>query len=402
MHHLNLKPVVVISTNTAWNIYNFRAGLVRALISNGFEVVAISPSDAYAERLKDLGCRHVALPMDNNGTNPAKDLLLVFRYFMILRRLRPVAFLGYTVKPNVYGALAAQILGIAVVNNIAGLGATFIRTTHVTRIVKALYKVALARAKHVFFQNPDDKKLFLQLGLVREEISALVPGSGVDLTHYPLSKARAVGERPFTFVLVCRVLRDKGVEEYVAAARTIRSTGANVRFQLLGPTSDSNPNAVPLEDIRQFEREGVIEYLGETDDVKPHLMNADCVVLPSYREGVPRSLLEAAAMARPIVATDVVGCREVVEDGVNGFLCRAKDPQDLAAKMRRMFELTDELRWAMGAAGRRKVENEFDEKLVIQKYLQALTPLVAVRETSVLEISESDDVLSQDERPTVV
>jgi glycosyltransferase involved in cell wall biosynthesis len=377
MPHRKVKPKIVISTNTAWNIYNFRAGLVRALVSQGYEVVALAPDDSYAPRLRELGCTHVSLPMDNNGTNPLRDLALTLRYFNALRRLRPVAYLGYTVKPNVYGSIAAQALGIAVINNIAGLGATFIKTNHVTKIVRGLYRVALARSHRVFFQNSEDQALFVESRLARPEVCGLVPGSGIDLTRYVPEAPEPFVQRGFRFLLVARMLRDKGVEEFAAAAKIIRGHFPEVRFQLLGSVNSNNSNGIALEKIRGWESEGLVEYLGTTDDVRSFLASADCVVLPSYREGVPRSLLEAAAMARPIVATDVVGCRDAVQDGVNGFLCKVRDAADLASKMMRMIELPEQQRLAMGAAGRQKVEKEFDEQLVIQKYLYALTSLMS-------------------------
>lgn len=372
------KPVVVISTNTAWNIFNFRAGLVRALIAKGYDVVAVAPHDEYAPRLSELGCRFVPLPMDNNGTNPFRDFVLLLRYFQILLSVRPAAFLSYTVKPNVYGSIAAQALGIPVLNNIAGLGATFIRTSHVTKIVRGLYRLALKHSYRVFFQNDDDRELFIKSGLVAPALTSLVPGSGIALENYPVVSPEPLQGRRFRFVLVARMLRDKGVEEYVQAVAIVRERFPETTFQLLGSLPRDNPNAVSAEQIQAWEKQGIVEYLGVTDDVRPFLQSADCVVLPSYREGVPRSLLEAAGMARPIVTTDVVGCREAVEHDVNGYLCKVKDPRDLAEKMMMMVAQGYEQRLLMGMAGRAKVEREFDEQLVIQKYLFALRELMVV------------------------
>jgi glycosyltransferase involved in cell wall biosynthesis len=370
-----MKNRIVISINTAWNIYNFRSGLVKALVEQGYEVVALTPHDEYARRLEELGCRHVSLPMDGNGTNPVRDLMLLLRYLVALRALRPAAYLGYTIKPNVYGSLAAQALGIPVVNNIAGLGATFIKDSYLTKLVRGLYKFALKRSHRIFFQNPDDQALFVQSGLVDHGVSDLLPGSGIDLQRYPANPPPAPSGRPFRFLLVGRMLRDKGVEEFAEAARLVRQQLPNVEFQLLGFVDPANPNSVPLERIEQWEREGLVRFLGKTDDVRTYLAQSDCVVLPSYREGVPRSLLEAAAMARPLIATDVVGCREAVDDGSNGFLCRAKDGADLAEKMLRMLALSPEQREAMGLAGRKKMETQFDEQIVIQRYLSALNAI---------------------------
>lgn len=372
-----MKQKIVISINTTWNIYNFRSGLVKALLDHGYEVIAIAPDDEYAPRLTEMGCKHIALPMDNNGSHPGRDFLLLVRYFRLLRTLKPAAFLGYTVKPNVYGSLAAQALGIPVINNIAGLGATFISKSYLTRIVRGLYRLALKRSSQVFFQNSEDRQLFVDSGLAPKERTALVPGSGVNLSRYSVEAPAPLEGRRFRFLLVGRMLRDKGVEEFAAAANMVRQRFPQIEFQLLGFVDFANANAIGMDRIQGWQQEGLVSYLGKTDDVRPYLGQADCVVLPSYREGVPRSLLEAAAMGRPIIATDVVGCREAVDDSVNGFLCEAKNAADLAEKMLRMIELTPAQRLAMGAAGRRKMEAEFDELLVIQKYLHAVSEVTA-------------------------
>ncbi|PUA16910.1 glycosyltransferase family 4 protein [Glaciimonas sp. PCH181] len=367
-----MKPKIVISINTAWNIFNFRSGLIKSLISQGYDVIAVAPNDEYSDRIKELGCKFINLHMDKNGSHPGRDLILLLRYFLILKNEKPHAFLGYTVKPNVYGSMAAQLLRIPVINNIAGLGATFIHTSFLTRIVRSLYKFALYRSHRVFFQNTDDQEMFIQAGLVRSEITDRVPGSGINMVHYQSALPISLFSRSFRFLLVARMLKDKGVNEFVDAARTVRQRFPETEFQLLGFVDAENANAISARQIKEWEDEGLIRYMGKTDDVRPYLSAADCVVLPSYREGVPRSLLEAAAMARPIITTDTVGCRDVVDDQVNGFLCRVKDANDLAEKMIAMVELCPEDRLKMGEAGKQKVKTEFDEKVVIQKYLEVI------------------------------
>lgn len=374
-----MNQKIVISVNTAWNVYNFRAGLIKALIGNGYEVVVVAPEDDYAWRLKALGCRFIHMPMDSNGTHPGRDFSLLMRYLRVLREVRPAAFLGYTIKPNVYGSMAAHTLGIPVINNIAGLGTTFINKGLLTYVVKELYRFSLRRSRRVFFQNADDQRLFTQAGLVNQGICDLLPGSGIDLTHYLPEPVPPLENRPFRFLLVARMLKDKGVEEYVAAASIVRQQSPNVEFQMLGFVDQANPNAISLERIQLWEKNGLVKYFGKTDDVRPYMAQADCIVLPSYREGVPHSLLEAAAMARPIIATDVAGCREVVAHDLNGLLCNVKDAQDLAAKMLQMNQLSPGQRYAMGMAGRRKVISQFDERIVILKYLDMIGEIAAAR-----------------------
>ncbi|MEB0014188.1 glycosyltransferase family 4 protein [Glaciimonas sp. Gout2] len=371
-----MNPKIIISINTAWNIFNFRSGLIKAFVAQGYQVVAVTPNDEYSERLKEFGCSVVNMPMDSNGRRPVRDLLMLIRYLFLLRSERPLVFLGYTVKPNIYGSIAAQILGIPVVNNISGLGATFINNNFLTRIVRCLYKFALHRSYRVFFQNEEDQRLFITTGLVRSEITDLLPGSGLDLSCYlPVSLSPLSG-RPFRFLLVARMLKDKGIREFVEAAKIVKECFPETEFQLLGAVNTANSNAISLETIEAWEDQGLVRYMGKTDNVRPYLIDSDCVVLPSYREGLPRSLLEAAAMARPIITTDTVGCRNVVDEGVSGFLCEVANANDLAKKMLEMIRLSPQKRLSMGEAGRRKVESEFDEKVVIQKYLDVVAAIL--------------------------
>nr|WP_217343863.1 glycosyltransferase family 4 protein [Noviherbaspirillum sp. L7-7A]MBV0877946.1 glycosyltransferase family 4 protein [Noviherbaspirillum sp. L7-7A] len=366
------RPTVLLSVNTAWNAWNFRTGLIDAIIGHGYRMVVAAPADPYAERLVAAGCEFIDLPMDSNGTHPGRDLRLLMRYLALFRQQAPAVYLGYTIKPNIYGSLAAQVLGIPVINNIAGLGAAFISDSMVTRVARLLYRTSLRRSARVFFQNPQDRSLFLEAGLARADVTDLLPGSGICLARYQVQPAASGAASP-CFLLVGRMLVNKGVVEFAEAARIVRRSLPQARFQLLGPVNEANSNLVPAHTIAAWEAERLVEYLGAVDDVRPHIAAADCVVLPSYREGVPRTLLEAAAIGRPIIATDVAGCVDVVEDGINGMLCRARDPADLADKMLRMAALPAAERERMGMAGRRKVEQQFDEALVIGKYLDAIT-----------------------------
>jgi glycosyltransferase involved in cell wall biosynthesis len=253
------------------------------------------------------------------------------------------------------------MLGIPVINNIAGLGAAFIDNSMVTRVARLLYRTALRRSSRVFFQNPHDHKLFVEAGLASAGVTDLLPGSGIAPGRYDAAPAPARGDgAPFRLLLDGRMLVNKGVVEFAEAARIVRQRFPDARFQLLGPVNVANPNRVPPQDIAAWQAEGLVEYLGAADDVRPHVAAADCVVLPSYREGVPRTLLEAAAMARPIVATRVPGCIDVVEDGVNGLLCEARTAPDLARAMLDMASLPLARRQRMGAAGRLKVLEEID------------------------------------------
>lgn len=371
------RPCVAISINTSWNIVNFRSGLIRRLQAEGYEVAALAPPDEHSEVLVEMGCRFVPLMMDNKGANPLRDLALLRRYLTALRQLRPVAYLGYTIKPNVYGSLAAQRLGIPTINNVSGLGTAFIRNSWLTPIVKQLYRTAFRRSERVFFQNEDDRRLFLSLGLAAPSRTGVLPGSGIDLTQF---KPMAIAPRPpgsRHFLLIARLLWDKGIAEYVAAARRVRAIYPDCRFQLLGFLDVENRTAVGRADVEGWVRDGTIEYLGATDDVRPYINAADCIVLPSYREGTARTLLEAAAMGKPLIATDVPGCNNVVAHGVNGYLAEVRNAGDLALQIETMAALASPEVAAMGRRSRAKVERDFDEGFVIERYLELLEPLRA-------------------------
>lgn len=364
---------VVISVNTSWNIVNFRSGLIAALQKHGYEVVAVAPIDQYSARLEQIGCRHVPLAMDNMGTSPASDLKLFFRYLAVFRKERPDVYLGWTIKPNVYGSLAAHILSIPAINNVSGLGTAFLHQGWLRRLVHMLYRVGLSRSRTVFFQNTDDCRLFADAGLVREAQAGILPGSGINLDAFAPQPPvqRAEGQGP-VFLLIARLLWDKGVGEFVEAARIVRQSAPNARFQLLGFLDVDNRTAVPRATVENWQAEGIIEYLGHTDNVRPYIASCDCVVLPSYREGTPRSLLEAAAMGRPLVTTDTTGCRDVVEHGVNGLLCAVRDAKDLAKQMLEISGLSVEQLGQMRKNSRLLAERKFDEQLVINAYLDAI------------------------------
>ena len=371
---MNSPARIVICSNTAWSLYNFRRALIRALVDDGFEVIVAAPLDVYANKVQGLGCRYIALPMDNRGTSPVRDLQLLVRLWRLLGRERPVAYLGYTIKPNIYGALAARALGIPTLCNVTGLGAAFIRDSWLTRVVKHLYRVAF-RSSSVIFENETDREFFVEERLVRGQQTLVMPTTGVDLAQFTPSSPRPV-DGQLHFLLVARMLWDKGVGEFIEAARRLRQSNPEVRFQLLGFLDVLNPAAIDRSVVEGWVAEGIVEYLGATEDVRPHLAAADCIVLPSYREGLPRSLIEAAAMGRPLIATDVPGCREVVDIGKNGFLVVPRDASSLAEAIAAFCELSHAQRSEMGVASRRKAVTEFDETVVVDRYRQEIAAMI--------------------------
>ena len=351
----------------AWKM---RSNLGFAFQKEGYEVVFICPYDKYSENIKKH-FKYYDIKLNTKGTNPIEDVLTIYNYYKIYKQIKVDVVLQYTIKPNIYGTIAASMLNIPIVNNIAGLGTLFIKQSIVTKIAKWLYKFSQKKANKIFFQNQDDFELFAKEELVERDKCDILPGSGVDINKFlPLEKKYDDGR--FRFLLIGRMLRDKGVLEYIEAARIIKQRYSNVEFGLLGEIGVSNMTAISHEEIKKWTDDGIVTYLGTSDDVGEEISKVDCIVLPSYREGTPRTLLEAASMAKPIVTTDVPGCRNVVDDGVNGYLCEVKNAYDLAVKMEMMLNLTNEQRKSMGNAGREKVVRYFDENIVINKYLEAI------------------------------
>ena len=370
------RPLHILMTaNAAWNIWNFRRPLVESLLGDGHRVTVVAPEDEAVPELVGSGCRFVPLSMNVKGLNPLQDFGLAVRLRRIFLLQRPDVVLGYTIKNNIFGAFAAKSLGIPFLPNVTGLGTAFLSSGLLQNLVEWLYRAAFASLPMVFFQNEDDQKLFLSRKLVNASQTALIPGSGIDLERFSVADYPVCD--PPVFLMIARLLRDKGVVEYAEAARMVRERYPKARFQLLGAAGAPNRTAINLANVLAWEQSHGIEYLGTSPDVRREITAAHCVVLPSYREGAPRTLIEAAALGRPLIATDVPGCRAVVDPGKTGFLCAPYDPGSLAAACLEFLSLSTERRRAMGLAGRMKMVREFDQSIVVAAYCRAISLVCA-------------------------
>ena len=370
---------ILMTVNAAWNIWNFRQPLVKALSADGHRITVLAPPDDSVADLERIGCRFRPLEMSVKGLNPVEDLKLQRRLKRIFLEERPDAILSFTIKNNIFGSQAARTAGVPFVPNVTGLGTAFLSGGLLQTIAEQLYRRAFGKLPIVFFQNEDDRDLFLDRKLVRSDTARLLPGSGIDLVRFARAEMPSA-DAPPVFLMIARLLRDKGVIEFVEAARQIKARHPAARFQLLGATGSENRSAIDIATVDAWVAEGVVEYLGTTNDVRPAIAAASCVVLPSYREGAPRTLIEAAAMARPLIATDVPGCRAVVDHDVSGFLCEVRNADSLATAMERLLALSPEARSEMGQAGRAKMEREFDQSLVVAAYREALVALMGKRQ----------------------
>ena len=356
--------------NSALTMMNFRLGLMKALTEQ-YEVVMITPEDCDLKPLKGTNIQFIPIVVDCKGTNPMRDMRLYRELKSIYAREQFGFIFHYTIKPIIYGSKAASVLGIKHIDVVTGLGYSFIKRNLLFYISCWMHKYALRNTDAIWFLNQDDCDCFVKWNLVPSSKTHVIHGEGVNTdffhaTHEP--------EEPFVFLHCGRMLRSKGVELYIHAAEKLKPVYPKVRWQLLGPLDALNPDAIRPAEMEEWVRSGVVEYLGVTKDVRPYLERCSCMVLPSYyMEGVPRSLMEAASMERPLVATDSVGCKDVVLDGVNGFLCEKRNMNSLAEAMRRMLEMPADKLHCMGKKGRELMLRKFDEKIVIAEYQKALT-----------------------------
>lgn len=365
----NRKIAVLASSKS---FLDSRKQLIYRLTDAGHEVSCIVPDLLAQNPVRDHGAAFYHLPLEKAGLNPFKDLQFLFCLKKLFRRLSPDMVLGYTIKPVIYGAMAARMVGVPEINAvIAGLGYAFVNESKHQKIAgilaKKLYKVALKSCRKVIFQNPDDLNEFLQWGIVGERQSCLVTGSGVDLDHFSLAEP-VPGP---VFVLIARMLKEKGILEFIQAASRLKKEFPATSFKIVGP-QEAGPSALTLEKVKELAEPAQIEVCGKTSDVRPFLQNSSLFVLPSYyREGVPRIILEAMAVGRGIITTDTPGCRETVIEGENGFLIPPRDADALYEAMKKPVE-SPALIKKMGRYSRRLAEEKFDVHRVNDLLMQQL------------------------------
>ncbi|MFM4841664.1 glycosyltransferase family 4 protein [Aeromonas veronii] len=367
---------IVISSNTSWSIFNFRLELVRFL-AKSYQVEIIAPKDPYSDKLRDMGFVVHEIDMASSSIAPFQDIATLLAYWKLLHKIKPDYYLGFTAKPNIYGGFIAGLIGCKVINNIAGLGRTFSSSGLLQSLMQLLYRVGLSRSQHVFFQNKDDQALFLGSGLLKNTHHSVLPGSGVDINRFTCKQVKSPcatdsASPSLVFLFSARLLLEKGIREYISATSQLKAIYPDCIFQVLGKQGGTAAE-LPKAELDEACQNGTIEYLGTTDNVVAVLHHADCFVLPSYyREGVPRSLLEAGSCGLPLITTDSVGCRETVMDGVNGYLISPRSSDALFDAMKKMVELDMSKRHEMGLASRHYMENHFSEALVLQQYQHVL------------------------------
>lgn len=376
-------PAIFIVSNGVKSLYNFRGDLVRKLIDDGWRVYALAPDYDVASRarIEELGAVPVLASMARNGMNPLHDLRTIFAVYREMRRVRPQVFFGYFMKPVIYGTVAAWLARVPRrVVLVAGLGTVYMdsdpampgKLRLLRRLVSGLYAIAFRLAHRVIFQNRDDLGMMVDAGICPLERAIVVDGSGVNLDHFALPAARYSSERPLTFVWTGRLLREKGVPELIEATEAVRARGGDVEVILVGGL-DSNPGSLTQDEIQSWHDEGIVNWVGVVEDVRPYLWRSDVFVLPSYyREGIPRSTQEAMATGLAVITTDTPGCRETVVDNVNGQLIPARSSSALADAMMR-YVLDPALARRHGEAGRKLAQQKFDVHIINQRMSAEIT-----------------------------
>ena len=364
-----MKKVAIVA-NSTWNIYNFRRSLILFLKAKNYQITVISPVDKYITRVKQLSiCQHIPIhQLSPQGKNPIQDISLLKELFQIYKKEKFDFILHYTIKPNLYGSIAAKWLNIPCVSTVTGLGYTFIHQSFYTRLIKPLYRFAFKKNHKVIFHNPDDLNLLIQLQLVNPKLAQVIKGSGIN-TNFFQPETVTSDTKKFIFLFIGRLLYDKGIVEFANAAQQVSLSNNSIEYWVLGELNANNPSVIPKAQLDKWEKNGCFKYLGTSDKVKNIIAKANVVVLPSYREGLPRSILEAMAMGRPIVTTDAPGCKETVQEGENGYLVSVKNVPELANAMKKLATSRTR-REQFGARSRIIALEKYDVALVNRQILQ--------------------------------
>jgi len=370
---------ILILTNTIEGLYNFRYELLERLINEEFEVyfsIPESKNDTKVKKLIELGCNYIETNLDRRSTNPFKDLKLIKQYKDIIKYAKPDVILSYTIKPNIYGSYVAKKYKIPIIINITGLGSGF-NNTYTKILVETMYKYACKNASCIFFQNEANYNYFIENKIAKKDKSKIVPGSGVNLEKFkPMEKTKEDGIVRFLFI--GRIMKEKGIEEYLKAAEYITNKYSNVEFQILGPFEEEKYKEIILN-----HKNSKIKYLGVSYDVRNEIKEVDCIINPTYHEGMSNVLLEGAAMVKPLMASNIPGCREIIDNGVNGYLFEPKNEKNLIDTIEKFLTLNEIEKNKMGLASRQKVERTFDRNIIIKAYLEEIYKILKYKKENI-------------------
>lgn len=359
-----MKKVIILSNHHAYT-YNFRGEIIQRLIDEKFKVYIVLPYGEKVELLKEMGCEFIDLPLDRRGMNPITDMKLLFSYYKIIKDIKPDVMLSYTIKPNIYGGIACRRLHVPYIANVTGLGSAVESQGFKQKILTALYCQAFKKISCIFFQNLENQQFFKEQKIGKDKYR-LIPGSGVNLEHFHVLDYPS--NETIEFVFISRIMKEKGIDQFIEAAEYIKNKYTNIGFHICGFCEESYEDKLKI-----LQDKGIIQYHGMQRDVREILAKTHCTIHPTYYpEGMSNVLLESAACGRPVITTDRSGCREIVEDGMNGYIVDQQNSKDLIAKIEKFLKLSYEEKKKMGLAGRVKVAREFDRQIVIEAYMDEI------------------------------
>lgn len=357
---------IAIIINSSSGLYNFRKELILRMIADGNSVIALTPIEQRANQLEEINVNLINTDLDRRGLNPFHDIALFLKYRKIIKKEKPDLVITYTIKPNIYGGLACRITRTLYACNVTGLGTAFEHNGILRLIVSILNKVSMKKAKCVFFENSENRDLFVNEGIIKSKQAVLLNGAGVNIDHFAY-QPYPIDDGGFRFLFMGRVMREKGIDELFESMKRLSAEGFDCSLDLLGSFEEKYE-----EVIKQYEKDGWLRFHGYQSDVRPFIINSHCFVLPSYHEGMANTNLEAAATGRPVITSDIAGCREAVIDGKSGFLCKVQNADDLYTKMKLFMSLTHKNREQMGIVGRKHMESVFDKKIVVNNTIEHL------------------------------
>lgn len=364
-----MQKRILILSNHFITLYNFRKELIQKLNDEGHEVYISIPMSSSNEFFSDMGCKIIETPVDRRGINPVKEFSLIIKYIKIIKKIKPDVVLTYTIKPNVYGGIACTISKIPYIVNITGLGTAVENQGLLQKITLFLYKISMKRAKCIFFQNNENRQFFIN-NYIDVDKSRLIPGSGVNLKKYNFEEYPKDSEI-IQFVFIGRIMKDKGIDELLEAAKTIKEQYPNVQFNLVGYLEENYKKK-----LEEFQNKDIIKYYGYQKDVHSFIKNSHAIINPSYHEGMSNVLLESASTGRPVLASNISGCKETLDEGISGFKFEAKNVNSLIETIIKFIELPYEKKKSMGIAGRRKMEREFDRTIVVDAYMKEISKII--------------------------
>lgn len=355
----------LVLTNNDVGLYNFRKELLRRLLSDGNEVYISLPYGKKVKLLEDMGCKFIEIGVDRRGKNPLADICLLFEYMRLISRIKPEKVITYTIKPNIYGCFACRIKGVDAYANVTGLGTAFQGAGLLTSLVTLMYKAAFKKVKRVFFENEENRDIIVGKGIVNKKRTQCLNGAGVDLEEFSYAEYPIIGTTRFLFI--GRVMKEKGIDELLEVAVRLKRDDEDIDVEIVGSFEDHYEKK-----IKELDETGIIKYHGYQNDVKPFIKQAHCFVLPSYHEGMANTLLESAAMGRPLITSNIHGCLESVKDGVTGYLCNVKDTEDLYIKMKQFIKLPYDDKKKMGWLSHKYVASVFDKKKVVEETVKGI------------------------------